>query len=214
MLHPPSTRHQASAAFSGAGDRKAECCPFRPSGPHIPSPRQLRPVTARFFGALRSREHAARGSRSGNGRQADGEPHGDRRLVIAGGWLQVAVELASVIDVGTSAATTAAGRDGYGASVEPAPVPAGADATRARQLRVQVARSAFLRVSRGVIFMAGDGRWCRAWNSDVYVGAFCGSDEEGWLRRLSRVTLRPGTGRSKMCIKQLYVLTVRGPYIN
>jgi hypothetical protein len=23
-----------------------------------------------------------------------------------------------------------------------------------------------------------------------------------------------GTGRSKMCIKQLYVLTVRGPYIN
>jgi hypothetical protein len=31
---------------------------------------------------------------------------------------------------------------------------------------------------------------------------------------LSRVTLRPGTGRSKMCIKQLYVLTVRGPYIN
>jgi hypothetical protein len=33
-------------------------------------------------------------------------------------------------------------------------------------------------------------------------------------RRLSRVTLRPGTGRSKMCIKQLYVLTVRGQYIN
>jgi hypothetical protein len=33
-------------------------------------------------------------------------------------------------------------------------------------------------------------------------------------RRLSRVALRPGTGRSKMCIKQLYVLTVRGPYIN
>ena len=36
-----------------------------------------------------------------NGRQADGEPHGDRRLVIAGGWLEVAVEMASVIDVGT-----------------------------------------------------------------------------------------------------------------
>jgi hypothetical protein len=31
---------------------------------------------------------------------------------------------------------------------------------------------------------------------------------------LSRVALRPGTGRSKMCIKQLYVLTVRGLYIN
>ena len=36
-----------------------------------------------------------------NGRQADGEPHGDRRLVIAGGWLEVPVEMASVIDVGT-----------------------------------------------------------------------------------------------------------------
>ena len=31
---------------------------------------------------------------------------------------------------------------------------------------------------------------------------------------LSRVALRPGTGRSKMCLKQLYVLTVRGLYIN
>jgi len=33
-------------------------------------------------------------------------------------------------------------------------------------------------------------------------------------RRLSRVALRTGTGRSKMCLKQLYVLTVRGLYIN
>jgi hypothetical protein len=33
-------------------------------------------------------------------------------------------------------------------------------------------------------------------------------------RDLSKVPLRTGTGRSKMCIKQLYVLTVRGPYIN
>ena len=28
-----------------------------------------------------------------------GEPHGDRRPIIAGGWLEVAVELASVIDL-------------------------------------------------------------------------------------------------------------------
>ena len=97
----------------------------------------------------------------GNGRQADGEPNGDRRLVIAGGWLEVAVEMASVINVGTVLATTAAGRDGCGGSAEPAPVPAGADATRARQPRVQVARSAFLRVPRGAILwpvMAG-GAW-------------------------------------------------------
>src|SRR5271166_3253797 len=112
-----------------------------------------------------------------NGRQADGEPHGDRRLVIAGGWLEVPVEMESVIDVGTVLATTAAGRDGCGGSAEPAPGPAGADATRARQPRVQVARSAFLRVPRS----AGDGRWWLAWNSAVYVGAFCGSEEESGL---------------------------------
>jgi hypothetical protein len=33
-------------------------------------------------------------------------------------------------------------------------------------------------------------------------------------RRLSRVALRTGTGRSKMCLKQLYVLTVRSLYIH
>jgi hypothetical protein len=33
-------------------------------------------------------------------------------------------------------------------------------------------------------------------------------------KRLSRVPLRMGTSRSKMCLKQLYVLTVRGLYIN
>jgi hypothetical protein len=33
-------------------------------------------------------------------------------------------------------------------------------------------------------------------------------------KRLSKVPLRTGTGRSKMCLKQLYVLTVRGLYIN
>ena len=181
MLRPPPTRHQASAAFSGAGDRKAECGPIPAFRSPIPSPRQLRPVTARFLGALRSGEHAARGSRSGNGRQADGEPDGDRRLVIAGGWLEVAVEMASVIDVGTVHATTAAGRDRCGGSAEPAPVPAGADATRARQPRVQVARSAFLRVPRGAILwpvMAG-GAWRGI--ATVYVGAFCGSDEESGL---------------------------------
>ena len=86
-----------------------------------------------------------------NGRQADGEPHGDRRLDIAGGWLEVLVEMASVIDVGTVLATTAAGRDRCGGSAEPAPVPAGADATPAMQPRVQVARSALLRVPRGAI---------------------------------------------------------------
>ena len=81
--------------------------------------------------------------------------------VAAGGWLEVPVEMASVIDVGTVLATTAAGRDRCGGSAEPAPVPAGADATRARQPRVQVARSAFLRVPRGAILrpvMAG-GAW-------------------------------------------------------
>jgi len=67
----------------------------------IPSPRQVRlryrevPRRAEIRGACCARY------RSGNGRQADGEPHGDRRLVIAGGWLEVAVELVSVIDVGT-----------------------------------------------------------------------------------------------------------------
>src|SRR5271166_5963795 len=113
----------------------------------------------------------------GNGRQAHGEPNGDRRLVIAGGWLEVAVEMASVINVGTVLLRRPRAGMGCGGSAEPAPLPAGADATRARQPRVQVARSAFLRVPRS----AGDGRWWLAWNSAVYVGAFCGSEEESGL---------------------------------
>ena len=32
-------------------------------------------------------------------------------------------------------------------------------------------------------------------------------------RRLSRVALRPGTGRSKICLNPTYVWTGRGPYI-
>ena len=49
-----------------------------------------------------------------NGRQADGEPHGDRRLVIAGGWLEVPVEIVERHDNVSGNVTTmsvAASRD-------------------------------------------------------------------------------------------------------
>jgi hypothetical protein len=90
----------------------------------------------------------------GNGRQAHGEPSGNRRLVIAGGWLEVAVEMASVINVGTVLLRRPRAGMGVVGVLRPPPLPAGADATRARQPRVQVARSAFLRVPRSAI----DGR--------------------------------------------------------
>jgi hypothetical protein len=54
-----------------------------------------------------------------------------------------------------------------------------------------------------------------AWrgSSAVCVGAFCGN-EKGGIQAPFQGTAEDGTGRSKMCVKQLYVLTVRGPYIN
>jgi hypothetical protein len=45
--------------------------------------------------------------------------------------------------------------------------------------RAQIAGSVFFYVPYGVIFIASDGRRCLARNSAVYVGAFCGSEEEG-----------------------------------
>jgi hypothetical protein len=74
-----SSPREAGLGAVAAGDRNAEWITFRLPVP-IPSPRQLRPVTARFLAALRSEEHAARGGRPGNGRHADGKPDGDRLL--------------------------------------------------------------------------------------------------------------------------------------
>lgn len=77
----------------------------------------------------------------------------------------------------------------------------------------QVAGTVFWRVSRGAILlpvMAGGAGVEIALSMLVHFAA--AKRKVAW--HLSRVALRPGTGRSKMCIKQLYVLTVRGPYIN
>lgn len=74
-VRPPGTRLRLRAVARGTGRRvhSAFRFPFRILD-------SLRPVTARFVAALRSGECAARGSRSGSGRRADGEPDGDRRL--------------------------------------------------------------------------------------------------------------------------------------
>jgi hypothetical protein len=109
-------------------------------------------------------------------------------------------------------AATAAGRGRCGAR-RSRPVSAGAAAARARLPRAQAARSVFLRVPRGAILlpvMAG-GAW-RGISMSMLV--HFATAKRKVASRLSRVTLRPGTGRSKMCLKQLYVLTVRGLYIN
>ena len=122
-----------------------------------------------------------------------GEPNGDRRLVIAGGWLEVAVEMASVINVGTVLLRRPRAGMGVVGVLSP-PLPAGADATRARQPRVQVARSALLRVPRGVILwpvMAG-GAW-RGITLSMLVYFAAAKRKVAW--HLSRVALRPGTGR-------------------
>ena len=77
----------------------------------------------------------------------------------------------------------------------------------------QVAGTVFWRVSRGAILlpvMAGGAGVEIALSMLVHFAA--AKRKVAW--HLSRVALRPGTGRSKMCIKQLYVLTVRGLYIN
>jgi hypothetical protein len=77
----------------------------------------------------------------------------------------------------------------------------------------QVAGTVFWRVSRGAILlpvMAGGAAVEIALSMLVHFAA--AKRKVAW--HLSRVALRPGTGRSKMCIKQLYVLTVRGLYIN
>ena len=144
----------------------------------IPSPRQVRlryrevPRRAEIRGACCARY------RSGNGRQADGEPHGDRRLVIAGGWLEVAVELASVIDVGTVLLRRP--RAGMGAvRVLSRPGPGGCRRNSREAAASPGCGKRILARAAWCHFMAGDGRWCLAWNSAVYVGAFCGSDEEG-----------------------------------
>ena len=129
------------------------------------------------------------------------------------GTVASAAEMASVIDVGR-AATTAAGRDGCGAGIETAPSRRDADATRARLARESRLRGEHSCACRVVSFlwpvMAGG-----AWRGiALSMLAHFAATTRKMARRPSRVSLRPGTGRSKMCIKQLYVLTVRGPYIN
>jgi hypothetical protein len=77
----------------------------------------------------------------------------------------------------------------------------------------QIAGSVFLRVSCGAILlpvMAG-GAW--RGNSAAYVGAFYGSEEGGCWAPFQGCA-ETGYRASKMCLKQLYVLTVRGLYIN
>jgi hypothetical protein len=85
--------------------------------------------------------------------------------------------------------------------------------SRARLPQVAVAESVFSRMPCGAIY-------CRRWPTVPGVEiapsmlVHFAAAKRRVAGRLSRVMLRPGTGRSKMCIKQLYVLTVRGLYIN
>src|SRR5271165_1319211 len=145
----------------------------------------------------------------GNGRQAHGEPNGDRRLVIAGGWLEVAVEMASVINVGTVLLRRP--RAGMGVVGVLSPPPSRRAPTQlapgSREARLRGAHSCAYRV---VPVMAGGG-W-RGIALSMLVHFAAAKRKVAW--HLSRVALRPGTGRSKMCLKQLYVLTVRGLYIH
>jgi hypothetical protein len=67
-------------------------------------------------------------------------------LFIVDGWLEVAVEMVSAIDVGDAAATTAAGTVSV-LRAESTPVPAGGDATHARQPCVQVAERILARAA-------------------------------------------------------------------
>lgn len=99
-------------------------------------------------------------------------------LVIAGGWLEIPVEMAPVIDVGGRCCYDGRGQGRCGVSAEPALVPASADATRARQPTSPGCQGRILARAAWRHFTAGDGRRCLAWNITVYVGAFCGSDEE------------------------------------
>jgi hypothetical protein len=98
----------------------------------------------------------------GNGRQAHGEPNGDRRLVIAGGWLEVAVEMASVINVGTVLLRRP--RAGMGVVGVLSPPPSRRVPTQlapgSRESRLRGAHSCVYRV---VPLMAGDGRRWLAW---------------------------------------------------
>jgi hypothetical protein len=77
----------------------------------------------------------------------------------------------------------------------------------------QVAGTVFWRVPRGAILLPVMAGGARRGNSAVYVGAFCGSEEEGCQAPFQGCA-EAGYRASKMCIKQLYVLTVRGRYIN
>jgi len=86
-----------------------------------------------------------------------GEPHGDRRPVIAGGWLEVAVEMASVINVGTVLLRRP--RAGMGVVGVLSPPPSRRVPTQlapgSRESRLREAHSCVYRV---VPLMAGDGR--------------------------------------------------------
>jgi hypothetical protein len=72
--------------------------------------------------------------------------------------------------------------------------------------------SVFLHVPRGAILLPVMAGGARRGNNAVYVGAFCGSEEEG-CRAPFQVALRPGTGRSKIRVNPTYVWTGRGPHI-
>ena len=173
MRRVPSTRHKASAACSGAGTGRRVHSPFRFPFRILDS---LPPVTARFVAALRSGECAARDSRSGSGRRADGEPDGNRRLGSsrAASW-RSRRGMASVIERRDGDATREAAGVGVVRVLSP---------PRSRRVLPQLARGSRESRLRGaqscacrvVPFTASDGRWCLAWNIAVYFGAFCGGD--------------------------------------
>ena len=74
-------------------------------------------------------------------------------------------------------------------------------------------RQRYLRLPRAVILCAVvlSGAQC---GITLFMVAHFAAATKAMALRVSRVALRPGTGRSKMCLKRLYVLTVRGLYIH
>jgi hypothetical protein len=212
MLRPPPSAHPAPGF--GCGQRRGGAEGRNAARSGLPDPFRFlgssAAVTARFLGALGAGS-ALREVPTGNivftltaGRMVTAD------LFAAGGWLEIAVGWRP---------RTRQGRcryDGRGhGSVwrEPTPGPRRVvTQTRAGQ-RVQVADCAFLRVPRSAIYGR---RWPMVPGVEIALSMLVhfAAATRKVARRLSRVALRPGTGRSKMCIKQLYVLTVRGPYIN